>query len=148
MHSQSPCTLNAGGGARTRGSLSPHPYSRSQVTPGQALLLFSQSDPPFKPQRACQATRGQRQTAPRPLIAGCGHVCFVAKLCPIWTATRQVPRSMGFSRQEYWSGLPFPPQGNLPDPKSEPAFPASPALAGRFFTTEPPGKPFIAVRSL
>ena len=45
---------------------------------------------------------------------------------------------MGFSRQEYWSGLPFPSPGDLPDPGIKPA---SPALAGRFFTTEPPGKP-------
>ena len=42
---------------------------------------------------------------------------------------------MGFSRQEYWSGLPFPPPGDLPKPETEPA------LAGRFFTTESPGKP-------
>ena len=48
---------------------------------------------------------------------------------------------MGFFRQEYWSGLPFPPPGNLPDPGIEPASLASPALAGRFFTTEPVGKP-------
>ena len=45
---------------------------------------------------------------------------------------------MGFSRQEYWRGLPFPSPGDLPDPVIEPA---SPALAGIFFTTEPPGKP-------
>ena len=45
---------------------------------------------------------------------------------------------MGFPREEYWSRLPFPPLGNLPDPAMEPA---SPALAGGFFTTEPPGKP-------
>ena len=45
---------------------------------------------------------------------------------------------MGFSRQEYWSGLPFPSPGDLPSPGMEPA---SPALAGRFSTTEPPGKP-------
>ena len=45
---------------------------------------------------------------------------------------------MGFSRQEYWSGLPFPPPGDLPNPGIKPV---SPALAGRFFTTEPPGKP-------
>ena len=44
---------------------------------------------------------------------------------------------MEFSRQEYWSGLPFPPPGDLPDPGIEPA---SPALAGGFFTTEPHGK--------
>ena len=45
---------------------------------------------------------------------------------------------MGLSRQEYWSGLPFPPPGDLPYPGVEPM---SPALAGGFFTTEPPGKP-------
>jgi len=49
---------------------------------------------------------------------------------------------MGFSRQEYWSGLPFPSPGDLPNPGSEPAAPASPALAGGFFTT---GKPHLLV---
>ena len=53
------------------------------------------------------------------------------------TPTRQAPLSMGFSRQEYWSGLPFPSPRDLPDPGIEPK---SPALAGAFFTTEPPGK--------
>ena len=48
---------------------------------------------------------------------------------------------MEFSRQEYWSRLPFPTPGDLPDPGIEPASPVSPALAGRFFTTAPPGKP-------
>ena len=57
-----------------------------------------------------------------------------------WTVARQAPLSMGFPRQEYWSGLPFLSSGNLPDPGIEPMSPASPALAGRFFTTEPPGK--------
>ena len=50
------------------------------------------------------------------------------------------PLSMGFSRQEYWSGLPCPPPGDLPNPGIKPK---SPALAGRFFTTEPPGKPLL-----
>ena len=45
----------------------------------------------------------------------------------------------GISRQEYWRQLPFPPLGVLPNPSIEPASPVSPALAGRFFTTEPPG---------
>ena len=54
-----------------------------------------------------------------------------------WTVTHQVPLSMGFPRQEYWSSLPFRFPGNLPDPGIKPG---SPALAGRFFTTEPPGK--------
>ena len=52
----------------------------------------------------------------------------------------QVPLSVGFSRQEYWSGLSFPSPGDLPDPGMEPE---SSALAGGFFTTEPPGKPYI-----
>ena len=46
--------------------------------------------------------------------------------------------SMGFLRQEYWSGLPFPPPGDLPNPGTEPESPVSPALAGGFFTTEQP----------
>ena len=54
------------------------------------------------------------------------------------TIARQAPLSMGFPRQEYWSGLSFPSPGNLPDPRIKPM---SPALAGGFFTTEPPGKP-------
>ena len=51
---------------------------------------------------------------------------------------RQAPLSMELSRQEYWSGLPFPPPGDLPDPGIEPA---SPALAGGSFTCVPPVKP-------
>ena len=54
------------------------------------------------------------------------------------TVARQAPLSMGFSRQEYWSELPFPLPGVLPDPGMEPV---SLALAGGFFTTEPPAKP-------
>ena len=50
----------------------------------------------------------------------------------LWTAARQAPLSMGFSRQEYWSGLPFPSPGDLPNPGIESK---SPALAGGFFTT-------------
>ena len=55
-----------------------------------------------------------------------------------WTIARQAPLSMGFSRQEYKSGLPYPPPGDLPDPGIEPV---SPALAGGFFTTESPENP-------
>ena len=53
------------------------------------------------------------------------------------TVAHQAPMSMGYSRQEYWNGLPFPPQGDLPDPGMEPTS-LSPALAGRLFTTVPP----------
>ena len=55
----------------------------------------------------------------------------------------QFPLSMGFSRQEYWSGLPFPIPGNVPDPGIKLASPVTPALAGGFFATVPPGKPRI-----
>ena len=48
---------------------------------------------------------------------------------------------MGLSQQEYWSGLPFPPPGDLLDPGIKLASPTAAALAGGFFTTEPPGKP-------
>ena len=54
-----------------------------------------------------------------------------------WTVAQHAPLSMGFPRQAYWSGLPFPPPADLPNPGIEPA---SPALVGRFFNTEPPGK--------
>ena len=53
----------------------------------------------------------------------------------LWTVAHQASLSMRFSRQEYWSGLPCPPSGDLPDPGIEPAFLMSPALAGGFFTT-------------
>ena len=55
-----------------------------------------------------------------------------------WAVACQPPLSMGFPRQEYWSGLPFPSPGGLPHPKIERV---SPALAGGFFTTEPAGSP-------
>ena len=59
---------------------------------------------------------------------------------PSWTVACQAPLSMGQPRQGYRSGLPFPSPGDLLDPRIEPA---SPAVAGRFFTTEPVGSPEI-----
>ena len=56
-----------------------------------------------------------------------------------WTVIHQSPLSMEFSRKEYWSGLPFPTPGYLPNPGIKSASPASPALAGGFFISEPPG---------
>ena len=58
-----------------------------------------------------------------------------------WTAARQAPVSMEFSRQEYQIGLPFPMPGDLLDPGIQPASLMSPALADRYFTTVPPEKP-------
>ena len=57
-------------------------------------------------------------------------------LATLWTVACHAPLSMGFSRQEYWSGLPFPPPGDLPNPGIKLESPASPALVGRFFINE------------
>jgi len=64
----------------------------------------------------------------------------VRLLVTSWTVACQAPLSMRFSRQEYWSGLTFPTPGDLLDPRMEPTSLVSPALAGSFFTTAPPGK--------
>ena len=72
-------------------------------------------------------------------------MCSVAQSCPILCdpvdCSPAAPQSMEFSRQEYWCGLPFPTPGDLPDPGIEPASLVSAALAGRFFTAGPLGKP-------
>ena len=60
----------------------------------------------------------------------------------------QAPLSMGFPRQEYWSGLPFPSPGDLPDPGTEPTSPTLDALVGRFLTAEPFEKPRCEVHEL
>jgi len=65
-------------------------------------------------------------------VCALSHVQLFATL---WTVARQAPLSMGFSRQDYWSGLPFPSPGDLPYPGLEPTSLASPVLVGRFFTT-------------
>ena len=74
----------------------------------------------------------------------CMHVCVLncVRLCDPWTVAHQAPLSMGFSRQEYWSGFPFLPAGELSDPGIEPV---SPALVGGLFIAEPAGKPCSTV---
>ena len=71
----------------------------------------------------------------------CIHACPVTQVvsdsfATPWTVACQAPLSMGFSKQEYWSRLPFLPPGDLSDPEIEPR---SPALTGGFFPAEPPG---------
>ena len=76
----------------------------------------------------------------------CKRMLFLMFTCSVmfssfatpWTVAHQAPLSIGFPRQEYWSELPFPSPGNLPDPEIEST---SPAPAGGFLTTKPPGKP-------
>ena len=86
---------------------------------------------------------GELGTSPHLLIPGPpAKVCegregaVVRLLETPWTVACQAPLSMGFARQEYWSGLPFPSPGDLSDPQIQPL---SLALAGRLFTTAPPG---------
>ena len=73
-------------------------------------------------------------------------VCYAELLSHVqlfttpWTVACQAPLSMEFSRQEYWSGLPFPFLGDLPDPRIKPVSFVFPALADGFFTTKPLGK--------
>ena len=71
---------------------------------------------------------------------------LVSKLCPTlaipWTVACQAPLSMGFSRQEYWNGLPFPSPGDRPNPGMEPG---SPALQADSLPTELQGKPRVTI---
>ena len=62
-----------------------------------------------------------------------------------WTVAHLAPLPMGFSSQEYWSGLTFPSPGDLPDQGIKPMSPVSPALTGEFLTTGLPGKPCVMV---
>ena len=64
----------------------------------------------------------------------------------MFTLDLQAPLSMGFSRQDYWNRLPFPTLEDLSNPGTKPMSLASPALAGRFFPTIPPGKPIKMIQ--
>ena len=79
------------------------------------------------------------------------HACMLSGVqlfATPWTVAHQAPLSMAFSRQEDWSGLSFPTPCDLSDPGIEPSCPASPAWAGRFFTTATPGKPHLSHKAL
>ena len=75
----------------------------------------------------------------------CEVASIVSDSATLCVVACQAPLSMGFPRQEYWSGLLFPSPEDLPDPGIEPISLESPALAGRFFTTEPSGKPIMNI---
>ena len=70
-------------------------------------------------------------------VCACMLSCFsrVRLFATLWIVAHQAPLSMGFFRQEYWSGLPFPPPGDITNPGVKPASLTSPVLVGRFFTT-------------
>ena len=71
------------------------------------------------------------------------HCRRVRLFAASWTVTHQAPLSTGRSRQEYYSGLPCPSPGNLPDPGIKPTSPVSPTLQADSLSTEPPGKPML-----
>ena len=75
--------------------------------------------------------------SPACMLSSLSWVHFFMALCPV---ACQAPLSMEFSRQEYWSGLPFPPPGDLPNPEIEPRFPA---LQADSLPSEPQGKPIL-----
>ena len=77
----------------------------------------------------------------------CVKLNYVPLFVTPWTVAHQAPQSMGFPRQEYWSGLPYPPPGDLPDSGIEIASLVFPVLAGRFFTTAPSGKPTVILQN-
>ena len=72
------------------------------------------------------------------------HFSCVRLFATLWPVARQAPLSMGFSRQEYWSGVPFAPAGGLPDPGMEPRSLTSPALQGASLPLAQSGKPWSA----
>ena len=74
-------------------------------------------------------------------IVTCANVLWCPALCDHMGLACQAPMSIGYPRQEYWSGLLFPPLGDLPDPRIEPESPALPALQVNSLPTEPLGKP-------
>ena len=120
------------------------------------MLLMIPSSVNWSDRGWCQETPVARSSADAggqaPSHTACLHlspapawapVCAQSQLtlCDPWTAARQAPPSVGFSRQEYWSGLPFPSPGDLPNPGMQPTSPVSYALWVGSLLTEPLGKP-------
>ena len=114
-------------------------WSISRVPSGKKLLMTSVPSPQLG------TTYPPMWSFVQVCVCVCVRVCARTRVCSAmsesaapWTVACQAPLSMEFSRQEHWSELPFPPSGDLPDPGIKSMSPESPALAGRFFTTEPP----------
>ena len=73
----------------------------------------------------------------------CMHALSLQSCATLWTVARQAPLSMGFSRQEYWSGLPCPPPGDLPNPGIKPVTPAAPVLQADSLQLSHQGSPLL-----
>ena len=69
------------------------------------------------------------------LVCVLNHFSLVQLFATLWTVACHAPLSMGFSREKYWSGLPCPPPGDLPDPRAQIGVSYIPCIGGRFFTS-------------
>ena len=122
-------------------SICPHP-NRGSSNPGQVLGGGGIAHYPHfrNPNRRGFESNSETKT---PGFKSCGcvlsHLAVVSNSVTQWTAAHQAPLSMGFSRQEYWSGLPCPPPGDLPNPGIESTSLMSPASQVDSLPTEPPG---------
>ena len=122
-------------------------HSKSPGRNNMLFVLFSGWTVAFFDSGYCHQWFQQLMTHPfyksQNLVRACMLSLFSSVwLCAIpWTVARQAPLYVGFSRQDYWSGLPFPSQGNLPDPGIEPVSLKSPASARSSLLLEPPWKP-------
>ena len=123
------------GGKQTAAKAHTHTHSHSIMPP----FPTSPTPPPGKTRCETPLPRKPLHRLYRSLASPCA--CLLSRFNHVrlfatpWTVACQAPLSMGFSRQEHWSGLPCPPPGNLPNPGIEPSSLMSPALVGRFFTT-------------
>ena len=114
-----------------------HPLSSVLLV---ASFELPASSPPLLPSALEAFGRGDLWTL-NYIMLGLLLSCFGrVRLCDPMGAARQAPLSMGFSRQEYWSALPCPPHGELPNPGIKPR---ASCIAGRFSTIELPGKPHL-----
>ena len=108
----------------------PHPVESREAPPNSTVSVSSQRHPEQLPEVTCTSR---------------GHFSHVQLCMTLWAIARQAPLSTGFSRQEYWSGLPFPSPGDLPDPGIEHR---SPALQVNSLPSEPPESPCPALNTL
>ena len=119
-------------------------YSRLLSAPDMLLMLLTDAAFCLSPLLKASFQKAGIATplSPRVYHTGRAHSLSHVRLSAApWTVARQAPLSVGFSRQEYRSGAPFPSPGDLPDPEMDHTFPA---LAGGFPTTEPPGKRLVS----
>ena len=115
--------------------------STRNVIPWARLLTCGRARCSHKPVRQPAFKMLPQPVSPLSSCNACAVLSHVRLIVTPWTVAHQASPSMGFFRQEYWSGLPFPPPGDLPDPGTKLASPLSLALQADSLYTEPSGKP-------